>query len=237
MHNLLISCVNILFSSDCPACGGPRGTSISVICPACEHTIASGKAPPPACSEHISLILSCRYYTGVVRNTIKQFKYGRKQRMARAFEDIIRLTSRSDNRFGALADLIIPVPIHWRKRHARGFNQAEVIAKTLSGTIAVPVSANNLIKIKNTPPQITRTKPERMRNLTGSFAVRQPSSGKNKTILLVDDVMTTGATLDTCAAELLSSGAKEIYAFTLARTPGKSSGSRKLWNENFGVRP
>jgi ComF family protein len=115
-------------------------------------------------------------------------------------------------------DLIIPIPLHRNKLRLRGYNQSELLAKTLSGITSKPVSTSNLIKTKNTPTQTSLLKNDRLKNLKDSFSVFYPSLIKSNSILLVDDVMTTGTTLNSCAAELLKSGAKEVFAFTLART-------------------
>ena len=114
-------------------------------------------------------------------------------------------------------DLVIPVAIHASKLKQRGFNQSEMIAKTVSRLINAPLSHSNLIKTKNTPPQMRLTKENRLYNLKGSFRVTNTVEVKGKTILLVDDVITTGATFNACVAELVGAGAKEVYGFTLTR--------------------
>ncbi len=115
-------------------------------------------------------------------------------------------------------DIIIPVPLHEEKLKKRGFNQSLLIADSISKLTSIPISKNNLVKNKKTPPQIGLSKHQRIKNLKGSFAVTSLPEICEKSILLVDDIMTTGATLDTCASELKKVGVKEVYGLTLART-------------------
>ena len=116
-------------------------------------------------------------------------------------------------------DVIIPIPLHRSKLKKRGFNQSLLIADFISKLTLLPLSESSLIKKKSTPSQISLSKPERIKNLEGSFEIVSFQKIQGKSVLLVDDIMTTGATLDTCASELMKAGAKEIYGFTLARTP------------------
>ena len=115
-------------------------------------------------------------------------------------------------------ELVISVPLHKKRLWERGYNQSEIIAKKISKRYGLPFSSTNLIKTKHTSSQMTLSKKLRLNNLADSFSVRNATAVKDKKILLVDDVMTTGATLNTCAGELLKAGAKEIFAFTLAKT-------------------
>jgi len=141
--------------------------------------------------------------------------------MIRPFKGIMRDLFSENCLIGSAIDLIVPVPIHRVRRRSRGFNQAEIIADALSGILLIPLSLNNLVKTKNTVPQIRITGRHRINNLKNSFSVLDPSLFGGKSILLVDDVMTTGATLDTCAARLRIAGAREVFGFTLARTMQK----------------
>ncbi len=214
---LLHSCINVLFSADCPTCGiRPAGYPLP-ICRDCEKELIDADIPPPASSAHVTRISSCLPYSGTAKEAIKQFKYYRRRTMIRAFEETMRRSIAENTLPSAAIDLALPVPIHKTRRRERGFNQAEVIAKVLSAMLSVPVSSGNLVKTKNTAPQTGLTRKRRINNLKGSFSVPDPAGLAGKTILLVDDVMTTGATLDACAAELLQAGAKSVMGFTLAR--------------------
>ncbi len=114
-------------------------------------------------------------------------------------------------------DCIIPVPLHPKKFKKRGYNQSVCIAKGLSETLEVPYISNVLIRTVNTQTQTRKSKEERWRNVSGTFAVLNPKSIENKHILLVDDVITTGATIENCAITLLKAASCKISIACLAR--------------------
>ena len=109
-------------------------------------------------------------------------------------------------------DLIVPIPIHWSRRCVRGFNQAEVLCGSLS-----KVDRDVLSRIRRTKPQVQLSREARMHNLIGAFRARDQVEGK--TILLVDDVLTSGETARECAKALKQAGAKEIAALAFAGEP------------------
>ena len=115
-------------------------------------------------------------------------------------------------------DVIIPVPLHPTRLRAREFNQSLLLADQLSRHLARPVSAAHLVRIAATDPQTTLTRQARLRNLRKAFSVRRPQDLTEKRILLVDDVFTTGTTLNECAKALRKAGTGPVFALTLART-------------------
>ena len=113
-------------------------------------------------------------------------------------------------------DAIVPVPLHRQRERERGFNQAEILASVLGNRLRRPVLRTALERIRATPPQ--RGKPrERIRNVRGAFGVGKPEKIKDRTLLLVDDVFTTGATVNECAKILMKAGARRVLVYTLAR--------------------
>jgi ComF family protein len=114
-------------------------------------------------------------------------------------------------------DIIIPVPIDGIRRRVREFNQAEDFAGIIASTLAKPVSARSLKRRIGFRPQSTLKQKERLRNIRDQFFVRGAQKFKGKSVLLVDDILTTGATLNECAAALLKSGARDVRGFVLAR--------------------
>lgn len=115
-----------------------------------------------------------------------------------------------------MPDLIIPVPLHARRKRWRGFNQAEELSYALD--LQIPINTDILRRVRYTKPQVTmRDRDSRLTNVSDAFVVQNPSHIKNKSILLIDDVMTTGATITACAHELKLSGAKNVYALVIAR--------------------
>jgi ComF family protein len=117
-------------------------------------------------------------------------------------------------------DLIVPVPLSWRRFVGRKYNQAALLAHALSKQTGKPVIPDMLHKVKHTPPQTGLSRKQREDNLKGAFAInpRHKAALKGKTVLLIDDVHTTGATLAACAKLLLKNGAMQVNALTLART-------------------
>jgi ComF family protein len=115
-------------------------------------------------------------------------------------------------------DRVVPVPLHWRRRFARGYNQAESIARPLAGRLGLPCSLA-LSRRRATPPQSLLGKADRLANLRKAFVVRRPERVRGLRLLLVDDVATTGATLDASAAALKAAGAAAVTALVAGRTP------------------
>ena len=114
-------------------------------------------------------------------------------------------------------DAVIPVPLHRKKLKTRGFNQAEVLAARIARTRKIELLNRRLIKIRNTPPQTTLEGRERDQNVRGAYRVRRAGNLKGRTVLLVDDVYTTGSTIRECSRMLKQAGVTEVRAVTLAR--------------------
>jgi len=118
---------------------------------------------------------------------------------------------------GETWDCIAAVPLHWRRRWGRGFNQSELLARRLAGLSGVPF-ASLLKRVRATPAQAGLSSARRRRNLAGAFACRrQAASLQGQRILLIDDVMTTGSTLAACARVLKRAGAARVGVLTVAR--------------------
>jgi ComF family protein len=114
-------------------------------------------------------------------------------------------------------DVVIPVPLHPRRLRQRGFNQALLLAYGMSTRNGIALDPNNLIRVRPTRPQVELSGQERVKNVAGAFAVRHPDMVANKHVLLIDDVYTTGATMNECAGVLKNAGAEQVTVCTLAR--------------------
>ncbi len=125
---------------------------------------------------------------------------------------------RAGDEFWAETDLIIPVPLHRWRLLKRRYNQAALLARSITKRMDVPVEYDLLQRIKPTQSQGHKNRKERYENLRGAFAVKAGADIKGKNILLVDDVLTTGATVETCAKVLKKAGAEKVFVVTLART-------------------
>ena len=116
------------------------------------------------------------------------------------------------------ADVMIPVPVHPARRRQRGFNQAELLAQALSEELKLPVCPELLRRTKKTEPQKDLTPSERLKNLEEAF---EAGALCGRTVLLVDDIYTTGSTIEACTRALLKAGAKKVYFFTLCIGQGR----------------
>ena len=114
-------------------------------------------------------------------------------------------------------DLIVPVPLHPKKLKNRGYNQSEIIAKGISDKTSIPISTGNLVRLINNPTQTKRTKTQRWDNVRGIFKVIEPMLFENKHILLVDDVITTGSTIEACGIALQRCNQLKISIATLGQ--------------------
>lgn len=114
-------------------------------------------------------------------------------------------------------DLIVPVPVHPTKKRERTYNHAEILARSLSKNFAIPVDVKNLKKIRWTRSQSELGREKRLKNVTDSFLIVEKRAFSDKSVLLVDDVRTTGATINECAKTLREANAGVVFSLTLAR--------------------
>jgi ComF family protein len=192
----------------CPHCGLPLPVSHRSPSPPCGQCLL---APPPYRSCIAPLL-----YQPPVAQLIAHFKYGGRLACGRLLCD--ELLHRLQREPDSGADLIVPVPLHWRRRWARGFNQAEIIGDELSRNLGIPLRAGLLVRSRPAPPQQSLSAKQRRHNLRGAFALRGPAP-VGLDIALVDDVVTTGATAAEISRLLLDAGARSVRVWCLARTP------------------
>ncbi|NMC36597.1 ComF family protein [Candidatus Beckwithbacteria bacterium] len=211
----------------CSKCLAQIHEQEQLICPFCLQTSLYGQKHSK-CKGNLDGLVAIWSYKGVIQKVIKSVKY----RYYWAFFDkiiqlyLLYLQKPKYQRLQKYLEqkpIVIPVPLHKFKQKQRGFNQAEIIGKTLAKYYDLPFSKQILIRIVNTKPQSELSKKERAVNIKNAFfasgKVLQISSKplKDKQILLVDDVWTTGSTMQTCARILKKLGASKIWALTLAR--------------------
>jgi ComF family protein len=151
-------------------------------------------------------------YEGALRKLIQLFKYGKIESLARPLSRLLIRALPLEARF----DLVFGMPMHWRKRWERGFNQAELLARPVARRFGLKPSGH-LERTRYTKAQAGLTEALRRENLRDAFRVVRPEKIRNKRVLLVDDVFTTGATLRAAAAALKLAGAAHVTALTLAR--------------------
>lgn len=167
----------------------------------------------PAFSVH----RSCGQYIGKLKDIIILYKYRGFRVLGKPLASFALLALGREESLWWDVDSIIPVPLYPEKENQRGFNQAAVLAGELARRRNIELLENHLIKVKNTAPQTSLEAAGRHRNLRGAFRVISDSRIEGKTVLLIDDVYTTGSTLQECSLEMLKAGAREVRALTIAQ--------------------
>ncbi len=230
--------VDLLLSPTCPICNELLDRSNSIICPECRFSFDE-IAPPickicglplyaenddvcPSCVLHRPAVHKTRsafLFGGGVQQAVLTMKLGRRSELAQYLADQASKVSIPDWSWSH-QDLLVPVPLSKKRIRSRMFDQASIIALRLGQSIGVPVQLSILQRTKDTPAQASqRSRKKRRLNMKGAFEIIHPELVVGKCICLVDDVITTGATVDECARLILDAGAKKVSAFSLARTP------------------
>ena len=155
-------------------------------------------------------------YDDVARQLVHAFKYGDRLDLA---PTLGRWMARAGTELTTEADALVPVPLHWRRLWQRRFNQSAALAGEISGASGVPVVHQVLRRVKATAQQVGLSRTQRAENVQGAFRVPKEARGavKGRRFILVDDVLTSGATLDACARALLRAGARQVDALVFAR--------------------
>ena len=236
------SLIAVLIAPKCAACGvSLEHPTSGAVCPRCWdgivpltpplcrqcgdplpgwRVISIGASRCARCRRRGSAVSSARAigaYDGPLRAILHALKYGKRQSLARPVARLMLATAASAGDFLAGVDLVVPVPLHRRRRRTRGFNQAEELARHL-GLEWKDV----LRRTRATPSQTDLPAARRHANVRDAFTVRRRHDVDGLTVLLVDDVSTTGATLDACANVLRRAGAREVRALTAARVVSRS---------------
>jgi ComF family protein len=198
-----------LGSPMCPRCGVPfAGRGIDHLCDGCRRR-----------SPRFDRARACALYDGgsdpgsPLASALHQYKYKPDATLAPLLADLLasRCPYRNDY------DVLLPVPLHLERLRWRGFNQAALLARRLARQWTLRLDPFVLVRIRATPPQVGLDEAQRRRNITGAFAVRCADRVRRRKVLLVDDVYTTGATVNECARVLKKAGARRVDVLVLAR--------------------
>lgn len=236
-HAIPHAIFSLFFPADCRLCSVPLGRWTRV--PVCSSCLS---APVPLEAEYFCSLCrtpflnphpldeqgvcrACRsgipgfdrasafgFYEGPLRGLIHLYKYAGMKPLARPLAGFLMRALPVDEAF----DAVVPVPLHWKKKWQRGFNQAELLARQVSRRRNLPL-LHALRRRKSTEAQATQSVAGRRRNVAGAFTSVPGLDLAGKRVLLIDDVMTTGATASACAAALKRGGAKSVSLLTLAR--------------------
>lgn len=218
--------LDLFYPNSCCACALPLVGNEEVICTNCRLSLPRSHSHlieiPELTNKFAGKVLANSVYTflkfekqGKVQRLLHQLKYKNRpdvgQALGRLYGQELRMANVNEQ-----LDLLLPVPLHRRKLAQRGYNQSDTIAEGLSETLTVDWSATILKRSKFTSTQTRKTRMERFENVSGIFEVTAPERIKGKRIGIVDDVVTTGSTLESAINELLQNGAKEVSVITLA---------------------
>jgi ComF family protein len=151
-------------------------------------------------------------YEGPLRDWIHLYKYGRVKTMVRPLGELLAAVLPRGEEW----DAVVPVPLHWRRRWSRGFNQSELLARSIARRRNIPV-LNALKRVRYTPTQTGLSNTGRRKNMAAAFGPVRRNSVAGRRILLVDDVMTTGSTAAACGSVLRRAGASSVTLLTVAR--------------------
>lgn len=155
-------------------------------------------------------------YEGLIKEKLINFKFNEQAYIYKAFVNFL-LKEEKVCRFIKRYDIIIPVPIHYKRKVTRGYNQSALIAKELAKSLNIEYYEKVLIKNKNNKPQSTKNKKERENNVIGAYYTKNQDKISEKRILLLDDIFTTGSTTNECCKMLKLAGAKNIDVMTIAK--------------------
>lgn len=209
-HGLCMDCHRALT-------GDPHGT-----CPRCAATVGPHADTTDGClacrSRSLTFSAAARLgpYAGRLRDAVLRMKSaggeGLAESLGRLFAEVVCPRLRD-----AGVEVVVPVPLHWRRRWSRGYNQSEAVAREVAVTLGAEFAPRLIRRVRHTPQQVQPTAAARRENVKGAFRVRRGTSLAGRTVLLVDDVMTTGSTVDEAARTLRAGGAKQVIVAVLAR--------------------
>ena len=151
----------------------------------------------------------------VTQSIVHQIKYHGNTQLAHQFGLLLGEELKASHRFDDI-DIVAPVPLHWWRRMRRGYNQSQLIASEVAKVLQCPLSTHNLYRRRHTPSQTHKNRQQRIDNMASAFSVRHPKQFEGKHLLLIDDVLTTGATTEACYHALESIPNLRISVATLA---------------------
>jgi ComF family protein len=207
----------------CPDCHETLDIVREPYCPVCGIPYFAETSPPHLCGDclsdmhHFDRARATGLYRGLIREILHRFKYGGQTFLVRPLADMLTAPGK-ELAWQHKIDLIVPVPLHSRRLRQRGFNQASLLARRLGSALRISVDYSSLKRTRWTDPQTGLSRRQRAANVKGAFSLKSTEKLKGKGILLLDDVLTTGETVNQCTRVLKNGGASEVVVLTVART-------------------
>lgn len=237
--------LQLLYPGACSLCGRPLPAEESYFCASCrvaltrdEHTICPRCATTVgpyvnidgSCTHcrkltfHFERVVRLGSYEGLLREAILRMKHAAGETLAESLGELWAETAEAPLR-SCGAEVVMPVPLHWWRRWSRGYNQSEALAEAVAARLKLPCRPGWLRRIRNTPLQTQQTATGRRTNVHGAFRAGFRCKVQGRTVLLVDDVLTTGSTCSEAARALREAGAARVFVAVLGRAnPGKLGG-------------
>ncbi len=197
--------LDFLFPPRCEVC---KSLGPDCFCAKCRSQVSYLK---PSAFVH-----SVGIYENTLSRAIMRFKYNKKTALAKPLGELMAKYLKNTVDTSNL-NYFIPVPLHQKRFHERGFNHADLLCQELSNHFGIPTLTGLLMRTRETKPQFDLHPKDRLINVRGAFAVQGFAHIKNKKVMLVDDIYTTGATISECTRVLKESGAQEVHILTLSR--------------------
>lgn len=217
-RNVIQNLLEFIYPPLCVVCDGQIDANDTLICSQCWSGLKSVKGPVEYGileRSHIDEIRSGFYYDNILQSIIHYLKYNQAPGLAKKMAELVAPNLVNHPEW-ARADALIPIPLHKAKARERGYNQAEVIARHLSKLTGIPFWPDALIRKSNTVSQTKmKNAQDRIENMKNVFEIR--CSVREKSLILIDDVITTGATANACAQVLKHEGAHSVYVLSVAR--------------------
>ena len=214
-NNLLERIKNLIFPSVCGICGKINEKSL---CSGCKRKLEllSNTNIIKAKNKSFSKQAYLFKYEGIIREKLINYKFNEQAYLNETFSNII-IKDEKICRFIKNYDIIIPVPIHKKRYKERGYNQTELIASRIAEKLGISIAKDVLIKEINNKPQSELTKLEREQNTKNVYRIQNEQKIKNKNILIMDDIYTTGNTVNECSKMIKQAGARQIAVLTIAK--------------------
>ncbi len=219
MEKIINNTLNLIYP---PVCGFCQNICKDYICKKCSIRIKKYEIKNKNTFEvkdktkYFDEICSYFKYEEIIRDMLINYKFNNKPYLYKTFSKII-LNNKKICGFLKKYDIIIPVPIHKRRKQQRGYNQTELIAKEISKNLNIKIEKDILIKSINTRAQSELNKKDRQCNLKGAFKLQNMQKITNKNVLIIDDIYTTGSTVNECSRMIKLARAKSIGILTIAK--------------------